>query len=130
MNLETNIRKLAMTKHWQNVYVTSQKCSCIRMFENNFNYSGLQTRFLYWLSVYEMLYSELSTYEDDLLTLEVLDDEDRTDAYLIYRNKKQDFLWKQHRAEEKKSQLKANRKKNFKNPGKETSINVDFRREE
>ncbi len=130
MSFETKIRKLAKLNYWQNIYSASKKCSGIQLFENNFNYSGLQTRFLYWLSVYDMLFSELATHEDKLLTFEVLDDNDRTDAYLIYRNKKHDFLWKKHREDEQQSQMKASRKKNFKNPGKETSINIDLRKEE
>jgi len=130
MNIDSKLRKLSVNKNWQSIYGASQKCSDIRLFLNNDNYSGIQIQFLYWLSVYEMLFSELSTYEDKLLTLKVLDDEDRTDAYLIYRNKKHDYLWKKHREEEKQTQLQVNRKKNFKNPGKETSINVDLRREE
>lgn len=129
MTLDLQLRNLARSAYWQNLYSASQKCSGIRLFENVSNLSGLQVRFLYWLSTYELLFSELSTHEDDLLTLEVLEDEDRTDAYLIYRNKKHDYLWKKHREEEKNTQLKATRKKGFKHPGKESSINVDLRRE-
>jgi len=45
-----------------------------------------------------------------------------------------DIYWfingKKHREDEQQSQMKASRKKNFKNPGKETSINIDLRKEE
>jgi hypothetical protein len=129
MNIDTKLRNLAKTNYWQNLYKSSQKCSGIRLFKNSSNFSGLQVRFLYWLSVYELLFTELSTYEDDLLSEAVLADEVRTDAYLIHRNKKQDYLWRKHRDEEKQAQIKANRKKSFKNPGKESLINVDLRRE-
>jgi len=130
VSFESKIRKLARLNYWQNIYSASQKCSGIRLFENIFNYSGLQTSFLYWLSIYDMLFSELSTHEDEFLTSEILEDDERTDAYLIYRNKKHDYLWRKHRAEEKNSQLKANRKKGFQEQGNETFINVDLRREE
>ncbi len=128
-SLDTQLRNLAKSPYWQNIYKASKDCAGINLFENSHNLSGLQSRFMHWLSVYEMLYTELSTYEDDLLTEEVINNEYRTDAYLIYRNKKYDYLWKQHRAEEKQAQLKSNRKKGFKNPGKESVIKVDLRRE-
>lgn len=130
MTLDLQLRNLARSVYWQNIYSASKKCSGVRLFKNTFNYSGLQVRFLYWLSTYDLLFSELSTHEDDLLTSEVLENEYRTDAYLIYRNKKHDYLWKKHREEEKNAQLKATRKKGFKHPGKESLISVDLRREE
>jgi hypothetical protein len=128
MNLDTQIRNLARSTYWQNLYNSTQKCNGVRLFENVSNFSGLQVRFLYWLSTYNMLFTELATHEDELLNKEILEDEYRTDAYLIYRNKKQDYLWKKHREEEKQAQLKATRKKGFKHPGKESVINVDLRR--
>jgi len=130
MNLDVELRKLAQTVYWQGLYRASLECSNISLFENTFNYSGLQVRFLYWLSVYKKLYEELSTFEDDSLTEKVIKDIDRCDAYLIHRNKKYEYQWKQHRQTERESRLKNNRKKGFKNPGKESVINVDLRREQ
>lgn len=130
IDVDSKIRKLAKSTYWQNIYKSSKECNGIKIFFNEYNFSGKQARFLYWLSTYDMLYTELATYEDELLTKDVLEDEERTDAYLIYRNKKQDFLWKKHRQEEADAQRKANRTKGFKNPGKESTINVDLRREE
>jgi len=128
MNIDAQIRKLAKTSYWQNIYKASEKCSGIKLFYNENTFSGLQSRFLYWLSTYDMLYTELATHEDELLTDAVLEDDDRTDAYLSHRTKKNDFLWRKHRQEEKEAQQKAN-KKGFKSPGKESRINVDLRRE-
>ncbi len=130
MNTDCKIRNLAKTNYWQNLYKSCQECSGLQLFKNTYNFSGLQIRFLYWLSTYDLLYKELATHEDDCLTRDVLLDNDRTDAYLIYRNKKQDYLWRKHRDDEKQAQLKANRKKKFKHPGKENLINVDLRREQ
>lgn len=129
ITLDSQLRKMAKDSYYQNIYKASEKCYGIKVFANDMNFSGLQVRFLYWLSTYDVLYTELATHEDELLTSAVLEDDDRTDAYLIYRNKKQDYLWRKHRQDEKEAQQSANRKKGWKNPGKESTINVDLRRE-
>ena len=129
-DLENQIRKIAKSNKYQNLYNATEKCSGINIFENKSNFSALQLRFLYWLSTYNMLYTELATYEDGLLSEGVIDDDIRTDAYLVYRNKKNEYQWKKYRQEEKEAQMKNNRKKGFKNPGKESLISVDLRREE
>ena len=74
-----------------------------------------------------MLYSELAKHEDDCLSQAVIDDNDRTDAYLIYRNKKQDFLWRKYRREEKLAEHKTKHPKKHKN-GKSQLIDVELRR--
>ena len=127
-DLDTHLRTLARSNYWQSLYSASKKNN-ISLFENTSNFSGIQIKFLYWIQIYSMLYEELSTYEDKHLTEKVLESNFRTDCYLIYRNKKHEFLWKKHRQEEEEAKIKANRKKNFKHPGKESFINVDLRRE-
>lgn len=129
ITLDSQLRRLAKTSYWQNIYQASEKCSGIKLFTNENNFSGLQSRFLYWLSTYDILFTEQMTHEDEHLTNAVLEDEDRTDAYLAHRNKKNDYLWRKHRQDEREAQQSANRKKGFKNPGKESTINVDLRRE-
>jgi len=130
MNIDVELRKLAQASYWQNLYRASLDGVNISLFENSERYSGIQVRFLYWLSVYKKLYEELSTFEDEFLTEEVIADIDRCDAYLLHRDKKYKYQWKQHRQAEKESQKKSQRKKGFKNPGKESTINVNLRREE
>jgi len=129
ITLDSQLRKMAQNSYYQNIYKTNEKYYGIKLFANDTNLSGLQVRFLYWLSTYDVLFTELATHEDELLSSAVLEDEYRTDAYLMYRNKKQDYLWRKHRQDEKEAQQSANRKKGFKNPGKESTINVDLRRE-
>jgi len=126
---DNKLRNLAKTVYWQNIYNASQKCSNIQIFNNVANFSSLQVRFLHWLSVYKLLNDEIATHEDSQLTQAVIEDEYRTDAYLIHRNKKNDYLWKKHKREERETQIKANRTKNFKHPGKETTIDVELRSE-
>ena len=129
VNIDKSLRKLARSSYWQNLYRASQKCSNISLFSNFSDYSGIQVKFLYWLQTYQMLYDELSTFEDERLTENVIENDFRADAYLIHRNKKHEFLWKKYREDESNSRRKANHKKKFKHPGKESIIKVDLRRE-
>lgn len=129
MDIELQLRQLAKSPYWQNLYQNSKLCHSVQLFKNSFNLSGLQVRFLYWLSTYHKLYEELATYEDNFLTEEVIEDDIRCDAYLVHRNKKIDHSWKQYRLEEQKTRMKEKRHKPFKQAGKESSINVDLRRE-
>ena len=128
MDVEKEIRHLAKSNYWQNLYDASKNCSNISLFENNTNFSGLQVRMIYWLSVYSMLYEELQKHEDKLLTENVIKDEMRVDAYLIYRNKKHDFLWRKYRKEEKVAEMKNRHPKKHKS-GDINMIEVDLRRE-
>ena len=129
IEIDITLRKLARSNYWQSLYHSVKECHGIRLFRNESNLSGLQIRFLYWLKVYSILYDELSTHEDKLLTQDVIDDDLRCDAYLVYRNKKHDYLWRKHRREEAEAQRSAGRKSKFNNPGKQSSIEVNFRRE-
>lgn len=126
--LEENLKKMAKHSYWQNLYKFSKECSNIQLFENVSNFSGLQVRFLYYLALYDMLFEELSKHEDDLLTENVLNDSVRTEAYLIYRNKKHDYLWKKYRREEKLAEHK-NKHSNKHKSGNTSMIEVDLRRE-
>lgn len=99
--MEEILRKLAKSTYFQNLYNSSKENSGINLFQNNYNLSGLQVRFLYWLKVYDMLYTELQTYENDLLTEKVINDIMRCDAYLLLRSKKNEAEWKNYRKDEK-----------------------------
>ena len=122
---------MAQSQKFQSLYSISKECGSISLFNNTSNYSGIQIRFLYWLSVYDMLYAELARHEDPWLTENVIKDQSRTDAYLVYRNKKHDYLWKKYRQDEKARELKQRNPNKRKRPtsGKQTTINVDLRRE-
>jgi len=130
MQIDDKIRQLAKSAYYQNLFSMSKKCANIQIFDNVSNFSGLQIYFLHWLTAYDMLYEELAKHEDDLLSEDVIKDNYRTDAYLAYRHKKHDYLWKQHRREEKLREIQ-DRHKNKKNfsEGKQSFCNVDFRRE-
>lgn len=90
MKLETEIRQLARSTYWQEIYNASKNGSNIQLFKNNSDFSGIQYLFLYWLRVYSMLYDELYSMEWYNLDEEVIKNEVRTDAFLYYRRKKQE----------------------------------------
>jgi len=125
---DDKLRKLAKSNYYQNLFSASQKCYGVALFCNQHTFTGMQVRFLYWLSVYDMLYSELAKHEDAHLTEAVIDDNIRTDAYLVYRNKKHEHLWKKYRREEKLAEHKSRHPKKHQK-GKSQLIEVDLRRE-
>lgn len=104
--MEKEIRKLARSNYYQNLYNSSKECSGINIFDNTSNFSGLQISFLYWLSTYAMLYQELAMHEDELLTEKVIEDDLRTNAYLLHRKNKYDDFWKKHRREEQLNEIR------------------------
>lgn len=110
MNLESYIRKLSCSSYWQQIYKSSKECSGIHLFENKTNISGLQCLFLYWLQVYNLLYTELAQKSWQVLDIDVINDDDRCDAFLYWRKIEID---KQHN-EQKKQERKATRKKGVK----------------
>ena len=127
MDLSAKLRKLARSSYWQNIYRNSKECSGIHLFENTSNFSGIQKEFLYWLTVYHMLYEELSRHESGYLTERVIDNDTRCDAYLYYRNRKIDFDWKQYQQNQRQTNVDSKRKKKF-SEGERTDINVELRR--
>ncbi len=106
MNIEKQIRKLARSNYWQEVYNASKTCSGIYLFENRTNISGIQYLFLYWLRVYNMLYEELGRLEWENLDLKVIENDDRTDAFLYWRSKKIEKQIKKSQRDERKGKRK------------------------
>ena len=107
MKLEHYIRFLAKSLYWQEIYRSSKECNGIHLFRNVSDISGLQYLFLYWLRVYNFLYSELANSMWSNLDVDVIKDYERCDAFLYWRQKE---IEKENR-EHKKQQKKANRKK-------------------
>ena len=71
MKVEVQIRQMARSSYWQEIYTSSKNCSGIYLFENQSNFSGIQYLFLYWLRVYSMLYDELGSFEWENLDIKV-----------------------------------------------------------
>lgn len=126
MRNEEQIRKLARSSYYQTIYRTSKECGGIKLFLNENNFSSLQVDFMHWISIYYMLYEELAKHEDIYLTENVIQNDERCNAYLVYRNKKQEHLWKKYRQEERLNELKSRHPNKMKD-GKIQICDVDLR---
>lgn len=126
METEKYLRSLAKSPYWQNIYTASKENNGISLFQNNSNFSGLQIRFWYWLNIYDNLYKELQQLSDDHLTEKVINDDDRCDAFLVYRSQKNEHFYKQLKMQEKAAQHK-NRHKNKHQDGNMNLIDIDYR---
>jgi hypothetical protein len=106
MDVSAQIRKLARSNYWQEVYHASKTCSGIRLFENQDNISGLQFLMLYWLRVYDMLYKELAEKEWSNLDEKVIETDWRCDCFLYWRSKEIEKKIKQYKNDQKKAESK------------------------
>lgn len=114
---------MARSAYWQNIYRTSKECSNISLFGNVSDYSALQSQFLYWLKLYDMLYSELSRKEWIYLTEAVIENDYRCDAFLYYRKRNIEEKIQKDKMEESKSKVKSTGK----HKGNVTPWQVDMR---
>lgn len=102
MNLDNQLRHLARSSYWQQLYTASKDCHGIQLFRNTSNFSGIQVLFLYWLRVYSMLYDELYQLEWPNLSEEVIKDDDRCDAFLYWRRKEQEKKLREYQMNQRK----------------------------
>jgi hypothetical protein len=124
MNIEQNIRALARTSHWQNLYKSAKEIPNFNFFENKDNLSAIQASFLFWLRLYSSLYEELFNDESPYLTEKVIEDDNRCDAYVYYRNKQYKKKMREMKTENQSHQLS----KNKKHTAKPTPFVVDMQR--
>lgn len=112
MDLEKELRKLARSSYWQRISNSSQKNFGIQLFDNVKDLSGIQTLFLYWVEVYNMLYKEYVEQEWDHLSEDVIKDDIRCDAFMYWRQKeleKKIRKYKQDQKEHERSSKKGAR---------------------
>ena len=121
MNIESMIRILARSNHYQNLYNSAKEQNGIQLFANVNNYSGTQSLFLYWLRIYSMLYEDLMSKECQFLTENVINDSTRCDAYLYYKKKKQEKELRKYNESKQKSAM------GVKNSPDTDVYNVDLR---
>ena len=114
------IRKLARSTYYQNIYSAAKDIGSVQLFDNQNNYSGLQSLFLYWLKIYDSLYIELGQKEWKYLDENVINDDCRCDAFLYWRSQFCDNEMSKQKQEQKINNLK------FKNPGKVSSFDIDL----
>jgi len=115
------IRILARSTYWQNIYSSSKDIGSIQLFENKNNYSGLQSLFLYWLKIYDLLYLELGQKEWKYLDEDVINDDCRCDAFLYWRGQTKEAELNKQKQDQKIANLK------FKNKGHVSSFDIDLR---
>jgi hypothetical protein len=120
MNIDKQIRKLARSVYWQNIYKSAKEIGSIQLFENQTNFSGLQSLFLFWLSIYDSLYHDLAQKEWKYLDEKVIDNDIRCDAFLYFRSQMREQQIDNYKRDEQVSKLKLKDKSNV------STFNVDF----
>jgi hypothetical protein len=122
MDIEKTIRRLARSTFYQNIYRSCKELN-LNLFENDKNFTGLQSLFLYWLSVYDLLYSEMNQKEWKYLDDDVINSDIRCDAFLYWRSeiKKQEI--DKSKREQKVDKMKFNSK------GSVSMFDIDFKGE-
>jgi hypothetical protein len=88
------LRKLAGEYKWQLLYSKSKEIPNICLFKNTSDFTRLQINFLQWLEIYHSLEVDLAMQEP-FISREVIEDEIRTDAYLLWKSKKNEKSSKQ-----------------------------------
>jgi len=80
----SQLRKLAKSLKWQTIYRKSKDMAGINIFRNHYDFSDAQINFLQWLEIYHVLEKDLAL-KRPFISEAVLEDDIRTDAYLIIR---------------------------------------------
>jgi len=83
---EVILRKLARSYQWQSLYVRCKEIGSLNLFHNSDDLSEIQRRFLMWLEIYNSLYMDLRM-EEDYISEEVIEDDIRCEAYLLYKSR-------------------------------------------
>lgn len=84
--MEKYLRKLARSSYWQTYYSQAKELGALNLFKNSNELTKIQIIFLNWLAVYNSLYKDLSL-DEDYISEAVIEDDLRTDAYLLWRRK-------------------------------------------
>ena len=92
MNLRI-LKKLSKSDKYQIIYNRAKEIGSLKLFKNDNDLSKVQVWFLYYLVMYDNLYQDLAR-EEDYISEDVINDDIRCEAYLLYRklkrNKKKD----------------------------------------
>jgi len=85
MDLYLELRKLAKSSNWQQLYYTSKEIASIHIFENQTDLSDIQFTFLRYLSFYSSIFTDIALGDIDE---KVLEHEIYEDSYMLWKNKK------------------------------------------
>jgi len=79
-----SLRRLARSQEYQFLYSRAKELGTINIFNNTSDFTEIQIRFLQWLAIYDSLYQDLQE-QKEYINQEVIEDDLRTEAYLLYR---------------------------------------------
>jgi hypothetical protein len=86
MNIE-HLQKLARSHYAQIYYNRAKEIGTLHLFENDKDLSKIQIMYLYYLEIYGVLFNDLNLQEK-YISEAVIEDDIRTEAYLLYRKEK------------------------------------------
>jgi len=81
------LKKLTRSNRWQILYNRAKELGTLRLFKNDIDLTKIQIWTLYFLEMYASLYTDLAMNED-FINEDVIEDDLRTEAYLLYRKEK------------------------------------------
>lgn len=87
MNFMKALRKMANSSKWLSLYRYSKEIGNLKFFNNEQELTKLQMIFLNWIATYNSLYTDLASGEE-FISEDVINDDLRAEAYLLYRSKK------------------------------------------
>jgi hypothetical protein len=102
---ETVIRKLAKSHKYQTLYSRVKDINNFCLFNNSHNFSYLQCLFLDWLELYNSLYTDLAR-EEEHMSSEVIEDDLRAEAYLVWKTNKKTKIKTSDKKLEKRNEVK------------------------
>ena len=78
------LKKIAKSERWQLVYNRVKEIGTLKLFSNIEDLSEVQLWFLHYLTMFDNLYQDLAR-DEKYISEEVIADDIRCDAYLLYR---------------------------------------------
>lgn len=87
MKMNKILRKLARSVKYRILYSRAKELGTLKLFNNNMDLTKIQIWFLYWLEIYDSLYTDLSR-DEDFISSDVIEDDLRSEAYLLFRREK------------------------------------------
>lgn len=94
------LRKICRSVKHQTIYSRTKEIGSLKLFENTNDLSKTQIIFLQWLEIYHSLYMDLAM-EKIYISEDVINDDLRTEAYLLWRRK--------HKKEDNKNSSEGNK---------------------
>mgnify|MGYP000196320350 CR=1 FL=1 len=81
------IRKLARSVRYQNLFCMAKEIGSVHLFDNTSEFSKIQLDFLYWVSLYNRLYTELAMKDNKYLSKKIIETDNWLDYYLIWERR-------------------------------------------